>query len=58
MGKWFKLGSSMILLWKSSKLIGDKKSGPSGGVGLISYLIEVPILEVPKLRREFVLLME
>jgi len=25
-GKWFKLGSAMMLLWKSSKLIGARKS--------------------------------
>lgn len=30
MGKWFRLGSAMILLWKSSKLIGARNSAFSG----------------------------
>jgi hypothetical protein len=55
MGKWLRLGSSIILLWKSSKLMGARKSMPSGGVWLASYLVA---LEVPKLRWELLLLME
>jgi hypothetical protein len=33
MGKWFKLGSAMMLLWKSSKLIGARKSAFSAELG-------------------------
>lgn len=47
-----------MLLWKSSKLIGAKKSGPSGGVWMTSYLVELAAFEVPRLRRELLLLME
>ena len=36
-GKWFKLGSAMILLWKSSKFIGAKKSMLSEGDWLASF---------------------
>ena len=44
MGKWFKLGSAMILLWKSSKLIGAKNSMFSGDVGSGSCAAKFPTL--------------
>jgi hypothetical protein len=34
MGKWFKLGSPIMLLWKSSKLTGARNSMLSVGLGL------------------------
>lgn len=33
MGKWFKLGSPMMLLWKSSKFTGARKSVLSAWLG-------------------------
>lgn len=54
-GKWLRLGSPIMLLWKSSKLIGARNSLPSGGVWLFSYFVEFPMLDVPRLRRELLL---
>jgi hypothetical protein len=46
MGKWFKLGSAMMLLWKSSKLIGARNSVVSGG----DWLDTFPTLAVRRVR--------
>jgi hypothetical protein len=45
-GKWFKLGSDMMLLWKSSKLIGARNSVVSGG----DWFVMFPTLAVWRVR--------